>query len=251
MNKNKLLIPLTLAAFATHASALAEETLPVTANIGFVTDYLYRGITQTGGNPAIQGGFDYAHASGVYAGLWGSNVSWVPASSASLELDTYFGFKNSVAEDWSYDAGFLRYNYPAVYAPGATKANTNEIYGAIGWKWLSAKYSRSLSNLFGFAGSRGSGYLDVSGSYKLEKAGVTLGAHYGKQTISGAANSGLSYTDYKLSASRDFSGYIAGIAYSSTNTKKGPGELWNAGLADGSNLDLGRSAIILSVTHSF
>jgi len=248
---SKLLDSLILVALAMPGAVMAAEASPVTANVGFTSDYLYRGITQTGGNPAIQGGIDYAHASGFYVGAWGSNVSWIAASSASLELDTYFGFKNSIAEDLGYDVGFLRYNYPAVYAPGAPKADTNEIYGAVSWKWLTAKYSRSISNLFGFAGSSGSGYIDVSGSYKLEEAGVTLGAHYGKQTVSGTGNNGLSYTDYKLSASRDFSGYVVGLAYSATNTRKGAGELWNIGLDDGSNLDLGRSTVVLSVAHSF
>src|SRR5450759_5333437 len=131
------------------ADAPAAAPAPaVTSNISLVSNYLYRGISQTGAKPAIQGGFDYAHASGFYAGIWGSNISWIPASSSSLELDTYFGFKNSFATDYSYDVGFLRYNYPGVYPnpipAGFAKANTNEIYGLIGWKWLTAKYSYSL-----------------------------------------------------------------------------------------------------------
>jgi uncharacterized protein (TIGR02001 family) len=262
--KSKLLNSLILAALAVPGVAMAADPAPtpaVTANVGFVTDYLYRGISQTGGKPAIQGGFDYAHASGFYAGAWGSNISWISdvngvygprnASTASLELDTYFGFKNSFATDFSYDVGFLRYNYPGVYAPGVTKADTNEIYGLIGWKWLTAKYSRSLGDTFGVSSASGTSYIDLSGSYTVEGPGVTLGAHYGKQDFKGTGNSALTYTDYKLSASKDFSGYVVGLAYSSTNTKKGLGEVYNVVLADQSNIDLGKGTAVLSVTHSF
>jgi len=254
--KYKLLSLSILVAFAVPSVALATDASPITANVSLTSNYLYRGITQTGAKPAIQGGFDYLHASGIYAGVWGSNISWLEdsgvASAASFELDTYAGLKGGLAEGFSYDAGFLRYNYPGRYPSGATKPDTNEIYGALSWKWLTAKYSRSISNLFGVTNSRGSSYIDLSASYTLEEPGITLGAHYGKQTFSGAGNGALTYSDYKLSVSKDFSGYGVGLAYSSTNTKKGLGEVWNiAGLPDGSSIDLGKSAVVVSVAHSF
>jgi uncharacterized protein (TIGR02001 family) len=269
MMKSKLLNSLILAALAAPGVALAADAAPapaVTANVALVTNYLYRGISQTGGKPAIQGGFDYAHASGFYAGVWGSNVSWIGpelgASSSSLELDTYLGFKNSFATDFSYDVGFLRYNYPGVYpnpiATGYAKADTNEIYGLIGWKWVTLKYSRALGDTFGVKDASGTSYIDLSASYTLEGSGVTLGAHYGKQTFKGtsadalkAANSDPTYSDYKLSVSKDFSGYVWGLAYSSTNAKKGIGQFYNVGQADGSRTDLGKGTAVLSVTHSF
>lgn len=236
-----------------HVIPASEHT--VTANVGLFSDYLYRGISQTGTKPAIQGGFDYAHSSGLYAGVWGSNISWLSdagaASSASLELDTYFGFKNSFATDFSYDVGFLRYNYPGTYVAAATKADTNEVYGALGYKWITAKYSYSLGNTFGTASSRGTNYLDLSANYTLEGAGVTLGAHYGKQTFKGP-NAGvgiasLTYSDYKLSAAKDFSGYVLGLAYSKTNAATGVG----AGYRNAQGKDLGKGTAVLSVTHAF
>src|SRR5450759_297078 len=275
MLKNKLLYTLILTALSAPGLALAADapaTPPaVTANVGFVTNYLYRGISQTGAEPAIQGGFDYAHDSGFYAGVWGSNISWLntSASNSSLELDTYFGFKNSFATDYSYDVGFLRYNYPGVYPnpipAGFAKADTNEIYGLIGWKWLTAKYSYSLGDTFGLSNAKGTSYIDLSASYPIADSGITLGAHYGKQTYKGSSADSLStlvgstyaadatatYSDYKLSVSKDFSGYAWGLAYSSTNAKKGLGQFYNAVLADGSNIDLGKGTAVLSVTHSF
>lgn len=71
-----------------HAqSAPAASPHTFTGNLTLASEYLYRGIAQTRGRPALQGGFDYAHASGLYAGLWGSNISWIndgtPGASAS------------------------------------------------------------------------------------------------------------------------------------------------------------------------
>lgn len=282
MMKSKLLNSLILAALVGPGMAMAADVdttehkegihvIPasahtVTSNVGLVSNYLYRGISQTGGKPALQGGFDYAHASGFYAGAWGSNISWISdpaasptptviASGASLELDTYAGFKGGFAGDFSYDVGFLRYNYPGYYVAGATKADTNEIYGALGWKWVTLKYSHSLGDTFGMKEAKGTSYVEMNVSYSLADAGVTLGAHYGKQTYKGTAADAAkaggfdpTYSDYKLSASKDFSGYVVGLAYSSTNAKKDG--FYTITQADGSKSDLGKGTAVLSVSHA-
>lgn len=268
MKKSNLLNTLILAALAVPGITMAAETSPFSGNVSLVTDYLYRGISQTGGGPALQGGFDYAHPSGFYIGAWGSNVSWVAATSASLELDTYLGFKNKFAGDFNYDVGFLRYNYPGVYpdpipAPGA-KADTNEIYGLIGWKWITLKYSDSLGDTFGLADASGTSYIDLSASYTLEESGVTLSAHYGDQSYKGTnadakkadTTSGTvagvsqdpSYTDWKVSVSKDFSGYVWGLTYSSTDAKDGG--YYTITQADGSTTNLGKGTAVLSVSHA-
>jgi len=216
MKKSKLLYSLVLAALAAPGLAMAEDS-PFSGNVSLTSNYLYRGVSQTNDKAAIQGGFDYAHSSGFYAGAWGSSISWLVDggyyNSSSLELDTYAGFKGGFAEDFTFDVGFLRYNYPGEYLPPQIAANTNELYGAISWKWLTAKYSRSMTNLFGVDNSSGSGYIDLSGSYTLEGPGVTLGAHYGKQTIANTTPSG-DYTDYNLKASKDFSGFTLAVMLS-------------------------------------
>lgn len=238
MLNKKLVNTLVLAALATPALAMAEDAPAsphtVTANVALVTDYLYRGISQTNAKPALQGGFDYAHTSGFYAGVWGSSISWLADATyfvlspgqinSSLELDTYFGFKSGFAEDATFDIGFLRYNYPGTYPAGFVKPDTNEIYGALAYKFLSAKVSYSLGDLFGVSNARGSTYVDLSANYPVADTGVTLGAHIGKQTYKGTtadalaiAGNSATYTDYKLSVSKDFSGFVLGLAYSSTN----------------------------------
>lgn len=285
MQKTKLFVAALFALFA--LPALAEDAavtkhkedvhvIPpsahtVTSNVSLVSDYLYRGISQTGQKPAIQGGFDYAHASGFYAGVWGSSISWLsdtytasaqanaPASAsagannAGVELDTYFGFKNSFATDFTYDVGYLRYNYPGTYAPGATKADTDEIYVLVGYKWITAKYSYSLGDTFTIPDARGTDYIDLSASYPLPDTGITLGAHVGRQSYEGssatyvAAGGPLaSYTDYKLSVTKDFSGFVLGLAYSNTNAQGSAGQFYNV-----LSKDLGRDTAVLSLSRSF
>jgi uncharacterized protein (TIGR02001 family) len=273
MFKSKLLNTLILTALSTPGLALAAD-VPAsphtfTSNVSLVSDYLYRGISQTNAKPALQGGFDYSHASGFYAGVWGSSISWLTdqgtASSSQLELDTYFGFKNSFADDFSYDVGFLRYNYPAKYPAamsaiaGTTavwaKGDTNEIYGALGYKWFTLKYSHSLGDTFALPNASGTSYIDLSASYPIAGTGVTLGAHAGKQTYKGvtadqlaAAGTTPTYTDYKLSVSKDFSGYVLGLAYSSTNVKDN-GYYSYAG--NNANTNLGKATAVLSISRTF
>jgi uncharacterized protein (TIGR02001 family) len=259
-------------AAATPATAApsAAPTPSVTANVSLVSNYLYRGISQTGAQPAIQGGFDYAHASGFYAGVWGSSISWITdaqtagkpsvATSANVELDTYLGFKNSFATDYNYDVGFLRYNYPGNYVAGATKADTNEIYGLIGWKWLSAKYSYSLGDTFGVPDAQGTNYLNLTASYPVPNTSWTLGAHYGKQTYKGSSTAyknfvgtlDPTYSDYNLSVStdlapvsKDLSGYTLGLLYSKTNATSGGFYTSSEGK------DLGKGTAVVSLSRTF
>lgn len=237
-----------------HVIPPSEHTL--TANVGIFSQYIYRGLTQTNEKPALQGGFDYAHSSGLYAGVWGSNISWFSdlnaGNSASLELDTYFGFKDSFAGDFTYDVGFLRYNYPGSYpalGAGVVKPNTNELYGAIGYKWFTAKYSHAISNIFGVADSEGTSYLDLSANFEVADK-LTLGLHAGKQAYKGTAIPGgasndslYSYTDYKISLTKEWAGANWGIAFTDTNAK-------DAGYTIlGKNV--GRSQTVVSVSKTF
>ena len=231
----------------------------ITSNIGFVTDYVYRGITQTAHKPAIQGGIDYVHRSGFYAGVWGSNVSWISDSGAvasgsvTEELDTYFGYKGSIVENAGYDVGYVRCNFLGSYTPAApfAKADTAEVYGAISYKFLSLKYSYGVLNQFlTVPDAKGTSYIDLSANYPVADSGITVGAHIGKQTFKGsfadaqaAAGTPITYTDYKLNVSKDFSGYVVGLAYTNTNASSfwtySHGGKWGKGVA------------ALSLTHSF
>jgi uncharacterized protein (TIGR02001 family) len=252
MLKTKLLVIALGAAFAAPvlaADAPASSFTP-SSNVSLVSDYLYRGISQTGANPAIQGGFDLAHASGLYAGFWGSSISWVSdsgiATNAGLELDTYAGFKGT-AGDVGYDVGYLRYNYPGNYVANVTKADTDEVYGAVSYSFVTAKVSYALGDLFGVSKAAGSTYVELNANYAIADTGITLGAHAGKQTYTGTTADALTdsatYTDYKLSASKDFSGYVVGLAYSSTNA--------TAFYTSLQGKKLGKDTAVLSLSRAF
>ena len=160
----KALIATAVAATLAPCIATAAESSPhtLTGNVGLFSQYIFRGLTQTDKEAALQGGFDYAHSSGIYLGTWGSNVSWLRdfgsySSGGSLELDFYGGYKGTIGKsDFGYDVGFLQYWYPGTVAPGANKADTLEVYGALSWKWLSAKLSYAISDkVFGVANADG------------------------------------------------------------------------------------------------
>jgi len=201
---------------AAPAAAPAPAPTPdntFTANAGLFSQYIFRGISQTAGQPAVQGGFDYTHTSGFYLGTWASNISWLEDfgqyNRSSLEWDFYGGYKNSFpgSEDWNYDVGLYYYYYPGKRISGANNADTFEMYGAIGWKWLSAKASYNFQNYFGAepTGQKTSGtwYFDFSAAYPVGESGVTLLAHYGILDVrhDGSGNSKVGYDDWKLGAS--------------------------------------------------
>jgi uncharacterized protein (TIGR02001 family) len=249
MNQKKmsgLLLALGLAsspAFAADAAPASPHTF--TGNVTLASEYLYRGIAQTRGKPAIQGGFDYAHASGLYAGVWGSSISWigdgVAGASANVEIDVYGGYKGT-AGDLGYDLGVLTYNYPGTgKTSGGTilDQDTTELYGALSWKFLTLKYSHSTTALFGWAKTgttldktTGSGYLELNAAYDLGN-GWGINGHVGHQKVNGYGDA--SYSDYKVGATKDLGFGTVGLAYSTTNAKDSCTVANATGAGDGTN----------------
>ncbi|MEW6291798.1 MAG: TorF family putative porin [Pseudomonadota bacterium] len=209
---------------AVAADPAPEHTF--TGNVTLASEYLYRGIAQTRGKPAIQGGFDYAHKSGLYAGLWASSITWIGDASASasagIEVDVYGGYKGTIVDDLGFDVGVLTYNYPGTGKPtGNAKPDTTEIYGALSYKWLTLKYSHSTGSLFGWTKpngdkTSGSGYLELNAAYDLGD-GWGINGHVGHQKVKGLSDA--SYTDYKVGVTKDVGFGVFGLAYSTTNAK--------------------------------
>ena len=240
-------------AAAAPAAATPPAPPPFTGNVTLASEYLYRGIAQTHGKPALQGGFDYAHPSGFYVGTWGSTISWLAdvggGISAPLELDIYGGYKNSISDDWSYDVGVLTYNYPGTYPGGFTKPDTTELYGQLGFKWLTAKYSYVVSDhIFGITSTKGgktngSGYLDLTATFDLGN-GWGISGHGGHQTIKD--NGPASYSDWKIGVTKDLGLGTVGLYYSDTNAKGGPNQFYR----DALNHDMGQGRALLSFTKT-
>ena len=190
-----------------QAQAAAPES-SLSFNVGATSDYRYRGISQSRLKPAVQGGIDYADKSGLYVGAWGSSIKWIKdaGGDAGMELDLYAGYKGAVG-DVSYDLGFLRYEYPSNKL--AVSANTNEVYGAVTMGPATLKYSHAISNLFGFADSKNSYYVDLSGTFDLG-GGFSLVPHVGYQSVKN--NSAFSYTDYALTLGKDLGNGLSATA---------------------------------------
>jgi uncharacterized protein (TIGR02001 family) len=169
-----------VAGLALAAAVPMTASAALSGNIGYTSNYLWRGMTQTSDASAISGGIDYSHDSGVYAGLWTSNVT------GGSELDAYVGYSGE-AGDFSYDVGYISYMYPQTM--GA--ADFSEIYVGGGYGPASLTYSLDSAN--------DTSYIDLSASFDLsEKMG--MGVHYGTW---GNSASG---TDYSVTlTSGDFS----------------------------------------------
>ena len=163
------------------ATQVADRTL--TGNVALVTDYMFRGVTQTWGHPAIQGGGDLTMKNGFAAGLWASSISERSYPGGALELDLYASYGANFNDDWSWRAGLYGYVYPGANIdrakpPYASRSfNTLEVNAALTWKWLTLKYSRSLTDYFaidteqGYDGdSKGTGYLQLDASLPLSDA---------------------------------------------------------------------------------
>ena len=135
------------------------------------------------------------------------------------------------------------------------KADTDEVYGALGYKWVTAKYSYALGKFLTVPGAKGTNYLELNASVPVGDTGITVGAHVGKQTYKGVFADGLvlaglnpTYSDYKLSVAKDFSGYVVTLAYTDTNAPT-PGYYTYAN--NGVNKDWAKGTAALSLTHSF
>ena len=222
--------------------ALAQAELAF--NAGAVSDYRYRGISQSRLKPALQGGVDYS-AGNWYAGVWGSTVRWIKdgAGGADAEFDLYGGYKGEISKGLGFDLGLLSYQYPG-HKLGLSP-NTTEVYGALSFGPATLKYSHSLSNLFGFGGSKNSGYLDLGATFELGD-GVSLAPHLGYQKVHG--NSAYSYTDYSLMVSKAFGAVTLSAAAVGASVKDLAGV---PAYASPAGKDLGKAGLVLGAKYAF
>ncbi|UHQ21781.1 TorF family putative porin [Lysobacter sp. 5GHs7-4] len=137
------------------------DAATLTGNAALTTDYVWRGSTQTQGDPAAQAGFKLASDSGFYASVWGSNVEFAPDTHASSELDLSLGWTGKLAPDWALDLNVLHYRYPAT----TRDLNWTELNGSLTYAdryWLALGYSNEA------LGSRDGGlYTQIGARYPI------------------------------------------------------------------------------------
>jgi uncharacterized protein (TIGR02001 family) len=223
-----------------HAQDAKVEATPdnvISYNVGVVSDYRFRGISQSRLDPALQGGIDYTHApSGFYAGTWLSSIKWIKdaGGSGDVEVDLYGGKRGEIVKDVSYDVGGLYYVYPSNGL--STNANTFELYGQLGFGPAYIKYSHATTNLFGVPDSKNSGYVDVGVNYDVYD-GYMLNLHAGHQKIK---NTTASYNDYKIGVTKDF-----GIVTVALAAIKADEPVYVGGK------DMAKTGVVLTVSKTF
>ncbi|MBO1255721.1 hypothetical protein J3L16_08495 [Alteromonas sp. 5E99-2] len=179
------------------------------ANASVTNNYIWRGLTQTTNEPAVQGGIDYTSESGFYAGTWASNVQYAADDVFSYEHDIYFGYAGET-DTFTYDIGYLYYNYDS-----EAEFDFGEIYGSIGFNNFTFT-AYLLANTEADEGFSPSGdeqnfdfasafYFSADYAYEI-KEGLELGLHIGFQdgdfseAFNGVENG---YFDYSVSLAKD------------------------------------------------
>lgn len=181
----------------------------LTANASVTNNYIWRGLTQTENEAAVQGGIDWASDSGFYVGTWVSNVNYGPSDVYSYENDIYAGFAFS-AGGLDFDIGYLYYNYDK-----EAEFDFGEVYGTVGfggfslglWVLTNTEADEGPGQDFGAGGT-----YYVSADYGFEvRDGLELGFHVGYHDgdFAEAFNgSDEGYYDYNVSLSKGGFGFM-------------------------------------------
>lgn len=215
------LVLASIVGFAAPAHAQSQQNgglLPqgwgnLSATLGATSDYRFRGISKTDENPAVQGSLDWAHDSGVYLGVWGSNVDFFDAN---VEIDAYGGY-TFASNGYNFDLGAIYYWHP--------DADDSLDYDFVEAK---AAVSRDLGFATGtaalnfspdyFASSGPSTYVSAGLDVPVMDTGFTVNGGAGYQWIDDETAFGApDYADWSLGASYTLYGFDLGLKYQDTN----------------------------------
>lgn len=237
----KKVLPAVVAASLLAGAAVTVQANEISANVSLVSDYRFRGISQSNEDIAIQGGFDYAFDNGIYLGTWGSSVDFDSAGedfNGSLELDYYAGWAMDIGEHSAVDVGYMYYDYPG---DDGAEGDYQEIYGSYSWRDLtlgihySDDYYGETDTFFYYYADYSLGFaenwsLDLHVGYNdLEEDGGFLGT------------SEDSYTDYSVGLTWSVVGVDLGATYVGTTLDE----------EDVFGTDWAEDTVVVSVSKSF
>lgn len=245
-------------------------------NLNLLSHYRFRGIDQTWGRPALQGGVDWTHADGWYAGLSASNVARRSYPGGGAEIDLYGGYNGRLTDDWGYTIGLYGYFYPgaslrharcpsaAFGAPcGALpgqRYDTVELNAGVSWQWLAYKLSVSATDYFGAnentgysRGTRGTLYHDLTVTVPLQDS-WSLILHAGYTDIRARVGGhDPSYADWRVAVTKTFEGgwnaSVSVVGATNNRLYRPPGGGLSA--TDGSTRALNRPALVVQVGKTF
>jgi len=180
------------------------QAAELTANVGVTSNYVFRGITQTDDGPAVQGGVDYIHENGFYAGAWASNVDF-PNQGDGFEVDLYAGYNFKLNENVLFDVGYITYQYT-----DSALSDADEIYFGASFKDFSVTYY--VGDIDG-GSNNDYAYIDLKYSMPLPSE-FNLHLHYGNMN-SDANNS--DYEDVAIGVSKEIGGFDVGLTVTTTD----------------------------------
>ena len=206
-------------ALVSLAGIATEAHAEISANAALVSDYRFRGISQSNEDPAIQGGFDYAFENGFYLGTWGSSVDFqsLEGFEGSLELDFYGGWGRDIGENSSIDLGYIYYAYPGDSSAG--EGDYQEIYFNYGWRDLSLGVAYS-DDYYGTSGKFW--YLQANYDWSFAE-NWNLALHVGYNDFDKdvfLSSSKGHYYDYSVGVTWSVVGVDLGLAWVGTDLKK-------------------------------
>jgi len=269
--------PWLMMAVALHAYADQMSEYTFSSNIGVATDYISRGLRLNWNRSALQGGAEVVNRSGGYAGANFSQLTDQYYANGSLELDFFVGLRQPFDETLSYDIGLGAYFYPGAnyrdVVPQGTypdkRYDTVEAIFGITYRWLNLKYSRCLTDYYGYddrtvpfsvwnsgvsggveAGKRtkGSGYYEANANFEIGHE-FSVGLHAGRQLVTHISK--LSYSDYRFSGTQSMpQGWSVTAALSSTRGA----EIYNDFVSvtgNGQTLDVGGTYWLFSANKAF
>jgi uncharacterized protein (TIGR02001 family) len=201
------------AGLATVALGLASGAAQaeVSSTITIASDYDFRGITQTARDPAFQASLDWSGESGLYAGLWASNIDFGDSSADNVEVDLIAGYAGSFTEDLGYDLGGTYYKYLGSDNNDAS-IDYYEVYAGLSYQGVSGKVWFSPD--FGNAGDS-AWYVEGNGDFPVG-AGINLVLHVGYNAGNywkNDDNGVREFFDYSAGVTRSFGHFDVALKY--------------------------------------
>jgi len=242
MRATNRIIPGTVGALALAlgTAAAAQDQPPlgeVTANVGFFTDYIFRGVSQTDQEPAVQGGFDWSHEAGPYVGVWGSNVDFDDGDEAHIEIDYYGGYANSI-DNFSYDVGVIYYSYPG--ADDDLDFDYFEVAASVGYDLGVVSASVGFNYSPDFFGGSDDAYFYYGTLAVPLPYGFGLDGHFGHQDIEDNVTFGLEdYNEWNIGLTYALWGFDLDIRYHDTD------------LGDSECADICDARAVFGITRTF
>jgi uncharacterized protein (TIGR02001 family) len=209
----------------------------VSADIALTSDYVWRGVSQTNQNPALQAGAEYSHAIGVYVGVWGSNVDFGEDvdDPARIELDYSIGWRGETEAGLGWDLSLLRYTYPK----STEEFDYNELTLSLSYEMFTLEVDYSNDT---FATGTDTFYYNVGVSHELPdffEISASVGYSDLNQEITGEGAPDC-YVDWRIGVAQELLGLDFDLSYYDTNGKGE--ELYG---------DLAGARLVLKVSKSF